>query len=217
MGCRFLLQGLFPTQGLNPCLPALACGFFTTEPWVYSKKQVFYGPAPSIPFFFFQKMMIISDILYICLDTCYKIHRLEHLCVCLWMPLVNMCVFLCIHILVEHYRHYLTSFHFTLDFGDSATSVHLDLPIIFHNCIIFFCMLASSFFYQCQTNVCSGCFNLLLSQITLPWKTFYLCHFLQVLVVIAVGYSWKLNCLLKVHEHFEKYLTFWMLLLLFHC
>ena len=161
--------------------------------------------------------MIISNILYICLDTCYKIHRLEHLCVCLWIPLVNMCVFLCIHILVEHYRHYLTSFHFTLDFGDSATSVHLDLPIIFHNCIIFFCMLASSFFYQCQTNVCWDCFNLLLSQITLPWKTFYLCHFLQVLVVIAIGYSWKLNCLLKVHEHFEKYLTFWMLLLLFHC
>ena len=55
-----------------------------------------------------------------------------------------MCVFVCIHVLVEHYRHCLTSFHFTLDFGDSATSVHLDLPIIFHSCIIFFCMLASS-------------------------------------------------------------------------
>ena len=33
-GCHFLLQGIFPTQGSNPCLvsPALAGGFFTTVP-----------------------------------------------------------------------------------------------------------------------------------------------------------------------------------------
>ena len=33
--CRFLLQGIFPTQGLNPqllCLFALPGGFFSTEP-----------------------------------------------------------------------------------------------------------------------------------------------------------------------------------------
>jgi len=32
MGCHALLQGIFPTQELNPCLlsPALAGGFFTT-------------------------------------------------------------------------------------------------------------------------------------------------------------------------------------------
>ena len=35
MGCHFLLQGIFSTQGLNPLSlvsPALADGFFTTEP-----------------------------------------------------------------------------------------------------------------------------------------------------------------------------------------
>ena len=32
-----------------------------------------------------------------------------------------------------------------------------------------------------------------------------MCHFLQVLVVTVIGYFWKLNCWLKVHEHF----TFW--------
>ena len=31
VGCHFLLQGIFPTQGANPCL-LLAGGFFTTEP-----------------------------------------------------------------------------------------------------------------------------------------------------------------------------------------
>ena len=31
VGCHFLLQGIFPTQGLN-LSPALAGGFFTTEP-----------------------------------------------------------------------------------------------------------------------------------------------------------------------------------------
>ena len=33
VGCHFLLQGIFPTQGLNPCLmsPALAGGFFTAS------------------------------------------------------------------------------------------------------------------------------------------------------------------------------------------
>ena len=32
MGCHFLLQGIFPTQGLKQTSPALAGGFFTTEP-----------------------------------------------------------------------------------------------------------------------------------------------------------------------------------------
>ena len=32
VGCHFLLQGIFPTQGLNPYLTALAGRFFTTEP-----------------------------------------------------------------------------------------------------------------------------------------------------------------------------------------
>ena len=33
VGCHVLLQGIFPTQGLNPCLmsPALPGGFFTTS------------------------------------------------------------------------------------------------------------------------------------------------------------------------------------------
>ena len=34
VGCHFLLQGIFPTQGSNPsflCLPALGGGFFTTS------------------------------------------------------------------------------------------------------------------------------------------------------------------------------------------
>ena len=30
-GCHFLLQGIFPTQGLNPCLLQWTGGFFTTE------------------------------------------------------------------------------------------------------------------------------------------------------------------------------------------
>ena len=38
--------------GTEPMSPASAGGFFTTEPWVYGKKQVLYGPAPSIPNFF---------------------------------------------------------------------------------------------------------------------------------------------------------------------
>ena len=29
MGCHFLLQGIFPTQGSNPCLPTLAGGFLS--------------------------------------------------------------------------------------------------------------------------------------------------------------------------------------------
>ena len=32
VGCYFLLQGILLTQGLNPCLLHLTCGFFTTEP-----------------------------------------------------------------------------------------------------------------------------------------------------------------------------------------
>ena len=35
VGCCFLLQGIFPTQGSNPCLPAspaLAGRLFTTKP-----------------------------------------------------------------------------------------------------------------------------------------------------------------------------------------
>ena len=38
MGCHFLLQGIFPTQGLNLCLlsrgvSCTAGGFFIAEPW----------------------------------------------------------------------------------------------------------------------------------------------------------------------------------------
>ena len=29
VGCHFLLQGIFPTQGSNPCLPTLAGGFLS--------------------------------------------------------------------------------------------------------------------------------------------------------------------------------------------
>ena len=32
IGCHFLLQGIFPTQGSNPVSLALGSGFFTTEP-----------------------------------------------------------------------------------------------------------------------------------------------------------------------------------------
>ena len=32
VGCHFLLQGTFPTQGLNPCLLQMAGRFFTAEP-----------------------------------------------------------------------------------------------------------------------------------------------------------------------------------------
>ena len=38
--------------GNEPISPSLAGRFFTTQPQVYSKKQVFYGPAPLIPNFF---------------------------------------------------------------------------------------------------------------------------------------------------------------------
>ena len=45
MGCHFLLQGIFPTQGLNLSQPALAGGFFTAEvpgkpPWTYQFSSV---------------------------------------------------------------------------------------------------------------------------------------------------------------------------------
>ena len=32
MGCHFLLQGIFPTQGENPCLLHWQVDSFTTEP-----------------------------------------------------------------------------------------------------------------------------------------------------------------------------------------
>jgi hypothetical protein len=32
LGCRFLLQGVFPTLWIEPASPALAVRFFTTEP-----------------------------------------------------------------------------------------------------------------------------------------------------------------------------------------
>ena len=32
VGCHFLLQGIFPTQGSNPRISCIAGGFFTTEP-----------------------------------------------------------------------------------------------------------------------------------------------------------------------------------------
>ena len=44
LGCSFLLQGIFPTQGLNPHLlpvsPALAGGFFTTCATCSINKQI---------------------------------------------------------------------------------------------------------------------------------------------------------------------------------
>ena len=64
MGCHALLQGTFPTQGLNPSLisPALAVRFFTTSPtWEaqlclrvnLSKKYLpnpAWGPARTVKF-----------------------------------------------------------------------------------------------------------------------------------------------------------------------
>ena len=32
MGCHFLLQRIFPTEGLNPCLLPWQVAYFTTEP-----------------------------------------------------------------------------------------------------------------------------------------------------------------------------------------
>ena len=43
VGCHFLLQGIFQTQELNPCLlisPALAGGFFTI--WATREAQLLY-------------------------------------------------------------------------------------------------------------------------------------------------------------------------------
>ena len=33
VGCHFLLQGIFPTQGLNPGLPTLQADSLLSEPW----------------------------------------------------------------------------------------------------------------------------------------------------------------------------------------
>ena len=50
VGCHALLQGIFPTQGLNLCLlsPALAGGFFTTsDTWEacrFHRYVLFWGP-----------------------------------------------------------------------------------------------------------------------------------------------------------------------------
>ena len=43
-GCHFLLQGVFPTQGSNPCLvsAALAGGFFTAVPGKPSSEHTWY-------------------------------------------------------------------------------------------------------------------------------------------------------------------------------
>ena len=42
--CHFLLQGIFPTQGWNPCLLHCGCAFFTIEPpgkpWVCSRCSI---------------------------------------------------------------------------------------------------------------------------------------------------------------------------------
>ena len=56
MGCHFLLlQGVFPTQGLNPCTLQVSCpasGFFTTEPLGkhLGNLQLIWekGPCPSL-------------------------------------------------------------------------------------------------------------------------------------------------------------------------
>ena len=54
-GCHFLLQGIFPTQGSNPCLLCLLhwqTGFFTTAPpgkrinWIYCLCLFIGMPAP---------------------------------------------------------------------------------------------------------------------------------------------------------------------------
>ena len=55
VGCHALLQGIFPTQGLNPHLmsPALAGGFFTTsatwEAWLQVGKGISLHPSLSKP------------------------------------------------------------------------------------------------------------------------------------------------------------------------
>ena len=51
VGCHFLLQGIFPTQGLNPSLsPALAGEFIATElpgkPCAYDNLHAIKHPGP---------------------------------------------------------------------------------------------------------------------------------------------------------------------------
>ena len=42
VGCHFLLQGIFPTQGSNPGLPALEADALTSEPpWVPNSISVY--------------------------------------------------------------------------------------------------------------------------------------------------------------------------------
>ena len=54
VGCHFLLQGIFPTQGLNLCLPALAGRFFPSPNLVHPKFFSYFPwdvavPSPYIP------------------------------------------------------------------------------------------------------------------------------------------------------------------------
>ena len=44
MGYHFLLQGIFPEPGIKPESPALAGGFFTTEPPEKSSEIAESGP-----------------------------------------------------------------------------------------------------------------------------------------------------------------------------
>ena len=46
MGCHALLQGIFPTQGSNPCLQQWAGRFFTAEP---PEKPSYYAPLFEVP------------------------------------------------------------------------------------------------------------------------------------------------------------------------
>ena len=66
MGCQALLQGIFPTQGSNPCLmsPALSGRFFTSATWeaqpVYGQDQLLESPL------FLQVAVTFSPTSYLC-------------------------------------------------------------------------------------------------------------------------------------------------------
>ena len=42
VGCRFLLQGIFPTQGWNPGSPALEADALTSEPPVIQNLHIYF-------------------------------------------------------------------------------------------------------------------------------------------------------------------------------
>ena len=62
--CHFLLQGIYSTQGLNPCLlvsPALVSRFFAAEPpgKVAVSLPNLFDVLVSVPFFFFNLKLFI--------------------------------------------------------------------------------------------------------------------------------------------------------------